>query len=185
MLKLLSRLSKRERVIAYSLLTAVFIMLFDRSVISPITKKLESLNEQIAAQEKKLIRTVHILQQEEAITGQYDELTGKIKQAGSDEAVMIGFQSVIEKLASKAKVSINNMQPSEPEKGDIYKRYAVRIDAEATIAHLTDFIYQIERDHQLIRVSEFSLAPLRGNPAILKANMLVTTVRLSAGQKQV
>ena len=179
MIKLFSRLSKRERTIVYLVLAVVCFLLFDRAVLSPITKRLEVLNREIMSHEKKLIRGMHIMQQEDSITREHEECTKELKQVHSDEAVITMFQRSIEELAKKAGLSIINMQPSEIEKSELYKKYTIKLDAEATAVHLTDFMHQLERSPQLFRVSEFSLSPGRGTPSVLKIYMLITKINLN------
>jgi hypothetical protein len=178
MIKLFSRLSKRERIIAYLLIAAVCFMLFDRAVLSPITMRLEALNAEIVSKEKKLIRSMHIIGQEETITNEYNDYTKELKQVHSDEAAITLFQRSIEDAAKKANLSIRSMQPSEIERSGLYKKYAIKVDAEATAVHLTDFMYQVERSPQLLRISEFSLSPRRGDPSTLNIYMLITKINL-------
>lgn len=178
MLKIFSKLSKRERFIIYFLLAAVFVMLFDRLVLSPVTKRMDALNSEITVQEKKLIKSLRILQQEDLVSAEFNENVKQIKQEGSDEEEMMSFQSSIERLAKKTNLVIINMQPSDIYVSELYKKYTVKVDAEAAIARLADFIYQLERSPQFIRVSEFSLSLAKGSPAVLKIYMLLTKITL-------
>jgi hypothetical protein len=180
MFKLFSRLSKRERIIVYLLLAAISFLLFDRVVLAPIGKRMDTLNNEIISQEKKLIRSMHIVQQEESIINEYNEYTKQLNQARSDEGEITVFQKSVEELTKKANLSVINMQPSEVEKAGLYKKYAIKLDAEATAVQLTDFLYQLERDSQLMRVSEFSLSQSRGSSSVLKIYMLITKITLTS-----
>ena len=180
MIKLFSRLSKRERIVAYMFFTAVCFLLFDRAILSPVAKRLQALNEEIISQEKKLIGSAHIVQQEETIVREYNEYTKELKQIHSDEAAITVFQKAIEELAKKTNLSIANMQPLEIEKTELYKQYTIKVDAEATAVQLTDFMHQIERSPQLLRVSEFSLSPGKDSLSALKIYMLITKINLIA-----
>jgi hypothetical protein len=179
MFKLFSRLSKRERIIVYILLAAISFMLFDRMVLSPIGKRMDALNNEIISQEKKLIKSIHIVQQEESIIDEYNEYTKQLKQAGSDEGEITVFQKNVEELTKKTNLSVINMQPSGVETAELYKKYTIKLDAEATAVQLTDFLYQLERGFQLMRVSEFSLSLGRGKPSVLKIYMLITKITLT------
>jgi hypothetical protein len=178
MFKLFSRLSKRERIIVYLLLAVISFLLFDRMVLAPIGKRMNTLNSEITSQKKKLTRFIHIVRQEESIIDEYNEYTKQLNQARSDEGETTAFQKSVEGLTKKTNLSVIKMQPSEVEKAGLYKKYAIKVDAEATAVQLTDFLYQLERDSQLMRVSEFSLSPGRGSLSVLKIYMLITKITL-------
>jgi hypothetical protein len=71
------------------------------------------------------------------------------------------------------------MQPVGPDEGEFYKKYTVKVNAEAKIPHLTDFLFQVEKENQLIRLTEFNLSPLRSNPSVLRINMTLTKITLN------
>ena len=173
---LLSRFSKRERYIAYISVAIAAITLFDKFVFSPVMNRLENLNEGILLQEKKLERSMHILLQEDLITSEYKKYAQQIKQERSDEETLAILLSNIEKLAKKSSVSVVDMKPSPVEKSKFYKKYTVKIEAEAKIDFLTDFIYQLEESSQLLRVVEFRLSPQKRESPILKIYLTVTEV---------
>ena len=72
-------------------------------------------------------------------------------------------------------VFILDIKPNPVEKYDFYKKYSVKIEAEAKISNLIDFIYQLENSPKLLRVSDFRLTPQK-KETVLKINMTVTEV---------
>jgi len=178
MLKVLSRLSKRERFIAYFFIVLLSLLLFERVVLSPINTKLEVLATKVETQEKKLLRSLHLLRQKDSIIEEYKKIAEQTKRELSGEEAITVLQSSIEEFAKKTGLNIVNMKPLEIDATKFDKIYAVEVSAEASILRLADFIYQAERDPKLIRVAEFSLSPKKGDTSILKADMLVTMIRL-------
>jgi len=176
MLEFLSRLSKRERRIAYISIAIIVCIFFDKVVFSPVMNKLGSLNGEILIQEKKLEKSMHILLQEDSITSEYKKFAQHIKQEQSDEETIATLLSSIEKMANNASVFLVDMKPTPVEKSEFYKKYTVKIEAETEISHLADFIYQLEESAQLLRVSEFRLSPKKKESPVLKIYMAVTEV---------
>lgn len=178
MVKIFSRLSKRERFIAYFFIILLSLLLFEKAVLSPINTKLEKLNAKVGFQEKKLLRFLYVLKQKSSIIEEHKKLTEQIKKKLSDKEAITDLQSRIEKFAKKTNLNIVNMQPLSADTAKFDKRYAIKVSAETSSVRLADFIYQLEKDPQLIRVREFSLSPKRKDPSVLKVDMLITRIRL-------
>ncbi|MFA6129367.1 MAG: type 4a pilus biogenesis protein PilO [Candidatus Omnitrophota bacterium] len=177
-MEFLSRLSKKERRLFYIAVTVVAVVFLDRVVFRPVLNKLESFNGKISLEEKKLEKSLLILGQESAITQEYKKFAQSIKQEQSDEETIASLLSSIEKMAKSVSVFILDMKPAPVEKAEFYKKYAVKIEAEAKISNLTDFIYQLENSPNLLRVADFRITPQK-KETVLKINMTVTEVLIN------
>jgi len=177
-MEFLSRLSKKERRLFYIAVTVVAVVFLDRVVFRPVLNKLESFNGKISLEEKKLEKSLLILGQEPAIREEYKKFAQSIKQEQSDEETIASLLSSIEKMAKSVSVFILDMKPAPVEKAEFYKKYAVKIEAEAKISNLTDFIYQLENSPNLLRVADFRITPQK-KETVLKINMTVTEVLIN------
>ncbi|MDD5282302.1 MAG: type 4a pilus biogenesis protein PilO [Candidatus Omnitrophica bacterium] len=177
-MEFLSRLSKKERRLFYITVAVVAIVFLERVVFKPVMNKLENFNGKISLEEKKLEKSMHILGQESAITSEYEKFAQSIKQEQSDEETLAILLSSIEKMANSVSVFILDMKPGTVEKAEFYKKYTVKIEAEAKISNLTDFIYQLENSPKLLRVSDFRLTPQK-KETVLKISMTVTEVLIN------
>ena len=175
----LSRLSKRERYVAYISVAIIACVFLDKVVFRPVINRLENLNSQILIQGKKLEKSMHILRQEDSITGEYEKYAQHINQERSDEEEIGELLSSIEKLAKKASVFLVDMKPSPVESWEFYKKYTVKIEAEAKISYLADFIYQLEKSPQSLRVAELRLSPKKKEFSNLKIYMTVTQILIN------
>jgi len=174
-----SRLGKREKYILYAAIIIVAGVLFDRAVISPITKKIDKSNDEIRGREKKLENFLRTLTREEAIIGEYKEYTKDIKQTVSDEEEIAKFLSLIEKLAGKSAISLLDIKPGKVEEQGRFKKYLVKIELESKISLLADFIYQLESLPQFIRVEDFSIAPKKAKSTVLKADITISELLIT------
>ena len=170
-----NRLSKRERKIAYLVIVLIAGVFFDKVAFRPVMRKLESLNGETQVQVKKLEKSLYIVLQEKPISGEYNKFVQNIKQTQSDEETVAALLSSIEKMANSVSVTIQDMKPSLVEKFEFYKKYAIKIQAEAKISNLADFIYQLENSPQLLRVADFRLTPQK-KESFLKIDLTVTEV---------
>ena len=172
----LSKLSKNERYLLYMTITAVVVYFFDKIVVNPISQKMNKLNDEIFTEEKKLIKSLRILAQEDFILDQNKKYTQHLRQSSSDEEAIAGLLGEIETLANKSSVVLADIKPGPVEKRGNYKRYIVEIEGEATIGRLADFFYQIEDSMHLLRIRDFDLIPKEKDSATLKARTKITEI---------
>jgi len=175
----LPKLSKREKQIGFISLALVAIILFDKVVFSPVKDRLKDLKGQIVIQEKKLIKSRRILSQADLIVKEYERYAKDIKQNNSNEEEIAALLSVIERMANDSSVSIVDIKPSNVESHEFYKRYVIKVEAEAKIGYLADLIYQLEKSPLLLRVTELRLSPKQKESVTLRIYMTIVQVLLA------
>lgn len=173
----LSKLSKRERHIAYITAIVLVFFFFSRVMLRPIINKLNDLNQEIAIQEKRLEKSLNILFQEDAINSNYKKYVENLKQTHSDEEEIAELLSEIEKIAKKTAVFLSDIKPLPVKKVTFYKEYVVELEAESEIASLIDFIYQLEKSPRLLKVEKFHLTPKKEKGKdFLKVQMSISEI---------
>ncbi len=177
-MEFLSRLSKKEKRLFYITVAVISIVFLERVVFKPVINKLESFNGKISLEEKKLEKSMLILAQEQTINSEYKKFAQNIKQEQSEEEAIAGLLSSIEKMAKSVSVFILDMKPGTVEKSEFYKKYSVKVEVEAKINNLSDFIYQLENSPKLLRVSDFRLTPQK-KETVLKVSMTITEVLIN------
>lgn len=175
----LSRLSKRERYIAYVAAVALILVFFNKIVLGPVIGKSNELNREIVIQEKKLEKSLGILVHDDAINTNYEKYTQNLKQTRSDEEEIAELLSEIEKIAKKTAVFLADIKPLPVSKIGFYKEYVVEAEVESEINHLVDFIYQLEKSPRLLRVGKFHLTPKKGETKKEEAFLLKVQMSIS------
>jgi Tfp pilus assembly protein PilO len=172
------KLSKRERYIALVSIGIILFLFVDKFVISQVVNKLAVLNEEIVILENKLEKSKNLLYQEDLIASEYEKYTGKIKKQKSDEETVVKLLSSIEKVANNTSIYLVDIKPALPVTEGFFTKYTIRIEAEAEISRLIDFIYQLEKTSELFRISEIRLSPTKTASTILKIFIIVTQVQV-------
>ncbi|MCF7875340.1 MAG: type 4a pilus biogenesis protein PilO [Candidatus Omnitrophica bacterium] len=172
----LLKLKKRERYILYFAIIVIGFFIFDRIVIRPVLAELKNLNKKITVKEKQLKKSLRLVSQKEKINSLYSEYVDQIKQELSDEEEVAKLLSYIEEVAKETNVSLVRLKPSQTKKEDFYKKFIMKIEAEASISRLIDFIYKLEKSSQLIRVDDFRLTPRKQGSSILEIEMSISKV---------
>jgi Tfp pilus assembly protein PilO len=170
----LSGLPQRRKYVLYVAVTLVIAVFFDRFILQPTRDKIDKINSGIFIQEKKLRNYLKVISRKDSITGEYRKYTEGIIQDNSEEEEKLKLLSEIEKIARSSSVLLKDIKPGPVKKSGLYRRYAISIEAEATINYLTDFIYQLEKTPRLLRVEDFQLSPKEKNSATLRARMTIS-----------
>ncbi len=172
----LTRLLKREKYLLYASVAIVVFVFLDKIIFSPVLSVLDSLNKEILSNEKKLEDSVLILNKEDSVTSNYLKKINNLEKISSNEEEVSAMSSEIERLARKSSVLIKNIKPFPVVEEKLYFKYKIGIDAEASMVHLIDFIYQLERSPQLYKVKRLSLVSQKKDLDTLRVSLLITKI---------
>jgi hypothetical protein len=158
------------------------------------------LDKQILTKEIRLKKNLQTISQREIIESKYNRYLSLIPAEGPDEKKVAGLLSEIEKTASDIAVQINEMKPrpvrnikySQEDKisngarqikeSEVYRKFTVELEAEASMANLIKFIYDLESQPRFLRVEKLQLNVKGAQSNILKCHLLIT--QISVDRKQ-
>jgi len=172
----LTNLSKRERILFYLTVTVIFLSLLYNFTLKPLGARWRQLNRQILDKEIGLKRNTRYLQQKDNVRSAYSKYAGYIKRKGSDEEEIASLLNEVERQARTPGIHIVNIRPKPIKDLNFYKKYILEINCEVTMEECVEFIYNLQKTAQLIRVERLKLISQgKGNP-LLKAQMLITKI---------
>jgi len=171
-----SKLAQREKYVLYISIIIISFLFIDKVMISPVTRILNKLNKEISTYEKKLEHSMQTWNKRDSIGDKYKVIMQGLKKVASDEEEMASMSSEIEKLGRKTSVLIKNIKPLPVKEEGLYVEYNVTIEAESEMSFLMDFIYQLEKSPQLVKVTRFSLIPKNKKSNTLKISLLITKI---------
>lgn len=171
---LFSRISQREKYILYISIVVIGFVFIDKVILSPVMKVLDNLDKQTLVQEGELEKSVRIVNNEDSITAEYNKDVQNLKKSSSNEEEIAAMSSEIEELARKTSVLIKSIKPLSTEESSLYTKYKIDIEVETEMPYLMDFIYQLEKSPQLIKVDKISLSPQKKNSPVLKAFLVIS-----------
>ena len=173
-----SKVSKREKILFSISITVIMVVLVDKVVFSPVISVIDRLNKQISPYEKELKNSIVTIDREESIINNYEEKVKNLKKVTSNEGEISAISGEIDRLAKNTNVLIQSIKPVSPEENNLYIKYKIDIEAEADLAHIIDFIYQLEKSPALFRVKKLTLTPKAKDATSLKASLLITKIVL-------
>jgi len=171
---LFSRISQREKYILYISVAVIGLVFIDKVILSPVMKVLDNLDRETLVQEGELEKSVRIVNNEDSITAEYDKNVQNLKKYSSNEEEIAALSSETEELARKTSVLVKNIKPLSTEETGLYIKYKIDVEVETEMPYLMDFIYQLEKSSQLVKVDKISLSPQKKNSPVLKAFLVIS-----------
>ncbi|MDD5643950.1 MAG: type 4a pilus biogenesis protein PilO [bacterium] len=175
---ILAKISKREKIIGAVAALTVVVFAAKTYVMGPLADKMSDFDLRILTAEKKLHKAYQILFRENTITREYEEKIKFVKQNRNEEEEIAVFLSEIENIASSSNVFLSDIKPGNVEKVKNGKAYSAEIRIESEISYIVDFVYQIERLPQMIRIKSFNFALKDKGSNELKGSLIVTLLLL-------
>lgn len=171
---LLSKFSKREKILLVATILIVSTTVSYVFIIEPIIGAFTKLNRQIETGTLKLERSQKLLKKKGVIEAEYKKYASLVKPLASDEEEIASMLKAIEAIARKNNIHITNIRPQPVAKKPFYKEFIFEFVAEADIARLIKFIYDLQVSGNLLRVNKLTLSATSKKQKGLKAIMEIT-----------
>ena len=154
MSNMIRRLSARElKVLIFSsLLAAAYIGYI--LLVRPAKEKFISLDEEIAAQQRRLVKTSMEIKKAgdmEKILAAYEQ---KFKQPASNEGTMSSLLSEIEAVAADLKLQIANLTPKRVKETNFSNRFSVSLSIDGDFMDILQFLHRLQGEPHLFDVEE-------------------------------
>lgn len=173
MLNIISRFSKREKIVFFTSIVFASLALLDRVIISPILKKMELHNQEIKTTEYVMIKNAKIMQQRERIEAEEKKYAVYAAKAGTDEEEIATLLREIERLASRTSVYLIDLKPAGINEEALVKKFLVNVSCEGEMEELISFMHHIENSHIIMQIGAFNIAPKSANSKVNRCDLLV------------
>ncbi|MFH1228011.1 MAG: hypothetical protein V1701_08950 [Planctomycetota bacterium] len=178
-MKLLSRMSGRERTLFYVTLTAVGFFLIMHFVISPMRNKLSNLNSQIEQFKQEINNDKIILSREKAINDKHEKYRDYLREPKSDADTLGDLVKTVTELANNWGLVIVSNKPAIEEKENKdaktkkNKYYLLTLETEGKMSQLVNFLYELNTKKQMIYIEKVELSPKVKKSDILRASITI------------
>lgn len=178
----ISKLSGGEKKFFYITMAIVLTALFDRLFFGPVLNKIDATRDAIKCQEKGIRSDLRILLYKNSIIEENEMFSRYFTDEISDDDVLnTEFLSVIEKLATKAKVNLVKSSPSLTKKEKRFVKYYADLDCSGALEDMVTFMHLINSNEELLKIVKFKIIPKRGQDNNVNASMSV--IKMIIGQQ--
>ena len=162
------KLNKQRKVILIAGAIALFVGVVYR--FFPIFDNIESMDDEIALKEKKLVKYRAMVREREALESKLISLNRAIERAenglleGETPALAaVDVQNILNEITGKSELEVLTMRVLKPQgkDEDLYTAIPVQITIRCTIRQLKEILYQVESSSRLLRISDFRVRVIR------------------------
>jgi Tfp pilus assembly protein PilO len=176
-LSALSKLSPREKKILYVVIGLLVLVFGYHGIWTPMNQKFGELDQEIFALQMRLRKAKTFIRQKDQVLEASKKFSNlEQMDAGSDEEEIARLLNFIEQTARKNGVSLSDVKPQPVQSDKVTKQYQVELNAEANLASLTEFIYELEHSAQMLRLGRVTINPKEDGSPTLRAFLSVTRV---------
>jgi cell division protein FtsL len=180
LLKTLSGLSKREKVVFYVTCLFLFLVVLDKLVIYPVYSKVISLNKEIKDKETGITQDLRILSQEQRIILETKKYASYLSNPESDEEAITSFLKEIENLANKSSLYIVDMKPAgvKSEKGNT-RKFQLSLNCEGQMEQLIEFMFSVENFDSLLNIERYQINPKTKDSSTVQCTITISKIIIS------
>jgi Tfp pilus assembly protein PilO len=174
-------LNKRQQLLALLAIVAVGLFIADKLVFTPLTNRWKARAERIATLQEQVRDGGEILKRAAALREQW-ALMRTNALPGSKAEAESQMLKAFERWSRAGGVSVSSIRPQWKEAEDDYKTLECRADVGGSLAAISRFLYQIERDLMGVKVDSMELTARDNEGAQLALVIQVSGLLLNPPQ---
>jgi len=176
---ILSKFSKRERLIFIATVVIISVSALSTFVLEPLVRNFKEINRQITSKRLKLTKAQRLMKIKEKVNKRFEDLAPKLMSKGSQEEEMAKLLSEIEALARKSNTRISGIKPTAIKEFSFYKKFTVEIDSETSVENLVKLLYELRQSPQVLKVERLQMDAKSGGRDLLKVTLRVNKILLN------
>jgi hypothetical protein len=174
--------ANRQQMLTILTLVVVALWAGDKLLLAPLTKSWRERNTRIAELNKSITQGTQLLERERAIRERWDimrtnTLPKVLSQAEGN--VLKAF----DRWSEESQISITSIQPQWKQwkqDADEYATFECRVDGFGSLATITRFLYEIEKDPLALKVDQVTLSARDNDGSQLTLGLQVSGLLLNA-----
>lgn len=167
------RPGKEKQIIYIVLFTAAAVLLYI-FVIAPILAKIGSLDAQVEEEELRIKKNLKIVGQKDRIKEEIEYYGSFVTHEQSQEEETVAFLQEVEERANRSSLYVIDIKSSGVEKEEMLEKYYVKLNCEAQIEQLTNFLYDLESSKKLLKVEQYDIRPKTAGSSILRCAITIS-----------
>ncbi|MDD5258572.1 MAG: GspMb/PilO family protein [bacterium] len=178
-------LKKREKVISVICLATVVAATLYNLILEPAYKKWSVVNEEINAKKLLLEKSRALLRKKEVLQKDLTRLQSATANYGNIEQYAAKVLWQLEKLSQKVEgVQITSFTPLPVKDEKDYQILEIQVNFDSSINGLVKFVYNLTKTGYLLNIERLQIDNNFDTPAVLKNQVLVSTVFMTSGEKK-
>jgi hypothetical protein len=142
------QIKNRQQILTIGAIAVIALFAGDKLLFTPLTHAWSARKDKIAELHKQVEQGKALLQREQVVRTHWDQIRKGTLPTDPSSAEQKFFEA-IDRWRQDSLVNLNGTTPQWKHDSDDFMTYQCRIDASGSLAALSRFLYDIERDDQL------------------------------------
>lgn len=173
---MLANLSKRERCLFYLVATVILIAISYSFIIEPLAERWKKANENIFIKNMELKKNTKVINEKGEILREFKTFKKWVEAMGANEEEIAALLQEVETIANKISISLTSITPLEVKNEQLYKTYSLKIETEAPMGSLNEFMYHLGKSPHLLKVQDLNIKTVSRKSSNLKITMQITKI---------
>jgi len=176
----MKELTKNERTLVSVIVILLFVFMFNSLIIVPLRENLNKTNEDIERLWVSFRKYTGLEKEKSSITSAYRQIERYLGFKGTDDEKMTLILSRIEAEARKAGLTIIDMKPdaSKAKVKSATSVFRVRLNAEAEMPKIFNFIYNLENADIFLKVDRINVSVKNEETGIMKMETIILGISI-------
>lgn len=173
---LISRLSKRERLLVTLTVTVAVLLAFFIFIADPAYKKWIDLGGDVESANARLLKNLKLMANKDYLEKEYDKYKQYIQKGAGEEEEVSSILKEIEATAGGSSVNVTGIKPKGTKSFKEYKKFTVEVTGEAKLADFLKFIYELEGSKKLLKVERLVLTLKSAQSDTLRGTLIIRKI---------
>ena len=173
---IVSKFSKRERLIFGVTLLCIAGSLGYVCIIEPIGKRWNVLDAELESARHRLYKNLKLLADKDLLEKEYGTYQEYLDTGASGEEQVPLVLKEIESIALNSQVKITSIKPKGVKEFKHYRGVSIEVVVEGRISQLLKCIYDIEGSRKLLEVERLVLSPKDSQSDSLKGTLIIRKI---------
>jgi Tfp pilus assembly protein PilO len=150
-------INNRQQLLAILAGAAVALWAGDKLVFSPLTQSWKERATRITELRKSVTQGAQLLEREQSIRRRWESMRTNTLPNQVSVAYSQMFKA-FDRWSQDSQISITSIKPQEKQNADDYMTVEFRVDAFGSLATLTRFLYNVEKDPLAVKVEAVEIS---------------------------
>ena len=172
-------LQNRQQLLTILALVVVALWAGDKLLLTPLTKSWGERKARVGELRKSISHGAQLLEREHSIRERWETMrTNTLPKLESEAEGRV--LKAFDRWSEESRISITSFQPQWKHNADDYSTYEFRVDGFGSLATITRFLYEIEKDPLALRIEQVTLSARDNDGSQLTLGLQVSGLLLNS-----
>ena len=174
--------NQRQKWLIILAVGAISILILDRAILSPLMRSWKERGEMIVQLRKAVAQGTSTIERDQTTRSRWEEMRTNTLPTSVSVAESVVLKA-FDRWAQDSRVSVSSIKPQWKRGGDDYVTLECRADATGSMAAISRFLFELEKDPLAIKVESVEITARDNSGEQLSLGLQVSGLQLNSQQQ--